>query len=169
MMSEHQRQTAFLRQCLVYEDSAERHQLEARITQLECDERSVRRAVWLMAFLAALAMAGLGYAAVFLADYPLNASQFATLLVIKILITLGGGSLICLVTFLGLGVTYRRELDGRREECRRLATRILESRLGQPFSPPTSIQADPAAQKAAAEIAVLADALRAAASDESRR
>ena len=53
-MSEHQRQTAFLRQCLLYDDTEERHRLEVRITQLQRDELSVRRAVWLMALLAVL-------------------------------------------------------------------------------------------------------------------
>ena len=75
MMNEHQQQTAFLRQCLLYDDTEERHKLEEKITRLQVDERCVRRAVWLMALFAALAMAGLGYAAVFLADYPLVGKQ----------------------------------------------------------------------------------------------
>ena len=77
-MSEHQKQTAFLRQCLLYDDTAERHKLEERITQIQRDERVVRRAVLLMALLAALALAGLGYSAVFMADYSLNVSQLST-------------------------------------------------------------------------------------------
>jgi hypothetical protein len=47
MMSKHQKQTAFPRQCLLYDDTAERHQLEERITRLQLDERWVRRAVGL--------------------------------------------------------------------------------------------------------------------------
>lgn len=131
MMSEHQKQTAFLRQCLLYDDTAERHKLEERITQLQHDEVCVRHAVWLMALFAALAMAGLCYAAVFLADYPLNLSHLTGQLIIKVLCALGLGSLICLLAFLGLGVVYRKELDQRREECRQLATKLLESRLGK--------------------------------------
>ena len=131
-MNEHERQTAFLRQCLLYDDTAERHKLEERIAELQRDEICVRRAVWLMALFAALAMAGLGYAAVFEADYPLNPSQFATRFVIKVLGALGAGSLICLLAFLGLGAVYRKELDQRREQCRRLATKLMEFRLGKP-------------------------------------
>jgi len=137
-MSEHQRQTAFLRQCLLYDDTEERHRLEERITQLQRDELSVRRAVWLMALLAALAMAGLGYAAVFMAEYPLNVSQFTTRFAIKTLCVLGATSLFCLFGFLILGVVFRKELDQRREDCRRLALKVLESRLGQPRAVPAA-------------------------------
>ena len=113
-MNEHQRQTAFLRQCIRYDDTAEHHKLEEeRITKLQRDEICVCRAVWLMALLAALAMAGLCYAAVFLADYSLNLSQSTAQLIIKILCAVGIGSLICLVVFLCLGVIYRKELDQR--------------------------------------------------------
>ena len=130
-MSEHQRETAFLRQCILYDDTGERHKLEESITQLQRNERCVQRAVWLMVLLAALAMAGLGYAAVFTADYTLDLLQFTADWITNALCALGAGSLICLLAFTGLGAVYRRELDRRREECRRLATRLMESRLGK--------------------------------------
>ena len=137
-MSDHQRETAFLRQCIRYDDTEERHRLEERITQIQRDERIVRRAVWLMVVLAALAMAGLGYAAVLMAEYPLNVSQLTERFLIKALCALGGGSLICLFVFMGLGAVFRRELDQRREDCRRLALKVLESRLGQPRATPVN-------------------------------
>jgi len=130
MMSDHQKETEFLRWCIRYDDSAERHKLEERITELQGNETCVRRAVWLMALLAALAMAGLCYSAVFLEEFPMNVPQFSGQFVIKTLCVLGIGSLICMLSFVGLGVVYRKELDQRREECRRLATKLLESRLG---------------------------------------
>jgi len=134
MMNEHQKQTAFLRHCLLYDDTAERHKLEARIAELQRDEICVRRAVWLMALFAALAMAGLCYAAVFVPGHPLNMSEYTGQLIIKLFCALGVGSLICLLVFLGLGVIYRKELDQRREECRQLAMKIMESRLGKPIT-----------------------------------
>jgi hypothetical protein len=140
-MSDHQRETAFLRQCIRYDDTEERHRLEARITQIQRDESIVRRAVWLMALLAALAMTGLGYAAIFMAEYPLNVSQFTTRLLIKALCVLGAGSLICLFGFLGLGVAFRKQLDERREDCRRLALKVLDSRLGQGHDSPSPASA----------------------------
>jgi len=62
----------------------------------------------------------------------LNMSQFVTQSISKVFCALGLGSLICLVSFLGPGVAYRKDLDRRREECRRLAAKFLESRLGKP-------------------------------------
>ena len=132
MMNDHQRETAFLRQCIRYDDTEERHRLEERITQLQRDERIVRRAIWLVSLLAALAMAGLGYAAVFMVEYPLNVPQLTTRFMIKALCVLGAASLICLFGFLVLGVIFRKELDQRREDCRRLALKVLEARLGIP-------------------------------------
>src|ERR1017187_5559189 len=126
MMSEHQRETAFLRQCILYDESARRQELEEGITQIQRDARCVRRAVWLMAVLMLLAMVGLGYAAVFLNNFPYNTSKH----IINIICALGVGSLISLLAFVGLGMVYRKKLDQRREECRQLVTRLLESRLG---------------------------------------
>jgi len=46
------------------------------------------------------------------------------------------GSLISLLAFVVLAMIYRKELDHRREECRRLVTKVLESRLGKPRTTP---------------------------------
>jgi hypothetical protein len=137
-MSEHQKETAFLRQCLLYDDTVERRKLEEEITQAQRDDRCVRRALLLMALLIALAMAGLGYATVFLPNTPQNTSQFLTPFIIKVFCALGVGSLICLVAFGGLRAVYRKKLEQRREDCRRLATKLLESRLGKPRAMPLS-------------------------------
>ncbi len=126
-MSEHQRETAFLRHCILYDDSAERHRLDEKITRVQRDERCLRRAMWLMALLAGLAVAGLGYGVVFVENIFYNTSQ----LVITIICAVGVGSLFCLLVFVGLGIAYRSNLDQRREECRQLVTRLLASRLGQ--------------------------------------
>ena len=130
-MSEHQRETAFLRQCLLYDDTAERHKLEEGIAQTQRDERCVRRAVLLMVLLTALAAAGLCYAVVFLEHHPQNMSQFITPFIVRVLCALGVGSLICMLAFGGLRIVYRKELEQRREECRRQVTKLLESRLGK--------------------------------------
>ena len=102
--------------------------------RLQRNESCVRRAVWVMALLLALAMAGLCYSAVVMTVPPKELSHFVTLFAIKVFCALGLGSLICLVSFVGLGFAYRKELDQRREECRRLATNLLESHLGRPPS-----------------------------------
>jgi hypothetical protein len=137
MMTEHQKQTAFLRQCILYDDTGERQRLEESITQAQRDERCVRRAVRLTVLLTALSMVGLCYSAIFLTDHPQVVSLLLTPFISKVFCTLGLGSLICLVSFVGLGVAYRKELDQRREECRRLAAKLLESRLGKPGDMPS--------------------------------
>ena len=85
-----------------------------------------------MALFAALAVAGLCYCLIFLLDYPLSMSQLLTHFTAKVFCALALGSLICMLSFMGLGMVYRKELDQRREECRRLAARLMESRLGKP-------------------------------------
>jgi len=131
-MTEHERDTDFLRHCLLYDDTAERHDLEERITQVQRDERCVRRAVWLMALMASLATAGVCYSVVFRIDYPENMDQFITPFMTRVLCALGLGSVICLLVFLALGRIYRKRLDQRREEGRRLARKLIASRLGNP-------------------------------------
>ncbi len=136
MKNEHQKETAFLRHCIRYDESPGRRALDDRITQIQRNERSVRRAMWLMALLAALAVAGLGYALIFLDDYPQRTSQFVTRFVVQVFGALGLASMICVVAFVGLRMIYRTKLDRRREECRQLVTRLLESRLGKPVTTP---------------------------------
>ncbi len=124
-MSEHQRQTAFLRHCLRYDDSAEHEALDKKITKLQREDRCVRQAVWLMAVLTALAVAGLGYAAVLV-------ENFKTLRIVQIISALGLASLISLVFFVGLRILYRMKLDRRREEYRQFVSKIMKSRPGTP-------------------------------------
>lgn len=134
MMSDYQRETEFLRQCIRYDDTAEHLKLGERIAELHRIELGVRRAMWLMALFAGLALAGLCYGAVFLAEYPLDLVQFHARLLVKVPCALGAGSLTCLLVFASFGAINRRELDRRREDCRRLTTKLMEARLGKPLA-----------------------------------
>jgi hypothetical protein len=131
-MNDRERQTEFLRQCLLYDESSERHKLAEGIRRVQQNERCVRRAMWLMVLVAALAFAGLAYSAVFLVDFPQSLPDFVTRFITKLFCVLGLSSLICIPAFVGLELVYRKELNERREECRRLASELLESRLGKP-------------------------------------
>jgi hypothetical protein len=71
-------------------------------------------------------VAGLGYPAILLANFPYSAPQT----IVNLVCALGVASLISLVAFVVLGMVYRKMLDKRREECRLLVTKLLESRLG---------------------------------------
>ncbi len=111
-------------------------QLDERICQVQRDERCLRRAAWLMALVVMLATAGLGYGAVLLDDFPLRMSAFTSELVIKVFCAMGIGSLLCLVVFSCVGLFYRRELNHRREECRRRVTKLMDTLLGEPARHP---------------------------------
>ncbi len=132
-MSEHQKHTEFLRQCILYDESARRQELVEEIARIQCDARCVRRAAWLMAMLTVLAVTGLGYGTVLVDNFPYNMPQS----IVNLICALGLGSLISLLAFAGLGMVYRKKLDRRREECRQLVARLLESRLGKPVTTPS--------------------------------
>ena len=137
-MSENERETDFLRHCLLYDESAEHHQLQERITQVQCDERCVRRAVWWLVVSTLLATSGVCYSTVFLAEHPQNLSQITTQLITRAFCVVALGSLICMLAFCVMVAIYRKELGQGREECRRLAVKLLESRLGKPGARPTA-------------------------------
>jgi hypothetical protein len=132
MISDHQKHTEFLRECIRYDESARRQELMTEIVRIQCDARCVRRAVWLMAMLAALALFGLGYGTILVDNFPYNTPQF----IVNLVWALGLGALISLVAFMGLGMVYRWKLNQRREECRQRVARLLESRLGKPVATP---------------------------------
>jgi hypothetical protein len=134
-MSEHERQTNFVSQIIAYDETSERQILEDRMSRTRSDEGCVRRAACLMLLFAGLAIAGLIYAIVFAADFPLDLTQLLTHLTIKALAVVALGSLFCAVAFIALGLLYRREFNRHREECRRLGMKLLESRLGKPGTP----------------------------------
>jgi len=133
-MSEHEKDLAFLRQCISYDDRAERHRLEERVSKAQREERCVRRVIWLMCLLIALSVAGLASGAGLTENFPYGDSR----VVINIISVIGLASLISLVGFVGLLATYRKELSRLREECRRLSAELLESRLGKPRARPST-------------------------------
>ena len=129
-MRDHHNQTEFLEHCLGYDESARCRELKQEITRIQRDEHCVRRAVWLMAILAALAVTGLGYPEILLANFPYSAPKT----IVNLVCALGVASLVSLVAFVVLGMVYRKRLDRRREECRQIVARLLESRLGNPHT-----------------------------------
>jgi hypothetical protein len=132
LKSEHQRKTQFLPQRILYDESAGRQELEEEIAQIQRNVRCVQRAAALMAVLTALVAAGLGYPAILLENFPYSAPRF----IVHLICALGVGSLISLLAFVGLAMVYRKMLNKRREECRQMVTRLLESRPGNPVATP---------------------------------
>jgi hypothetical protein len=133
-MSDYQLETTFLKNCLLYDSSADCDKLLARMAELQSNERSVKRAGWIMVFMAGLALASLGYHAVLVTEYPATLSQFVMPWTVRICIALSVTSMICLLVFGGLGTVYRKEHNGHRQECRRLIENFLEGRFGRKAS-----------------------------------
>ncbi|HZQ47524.1 MAG TPA: hypothetical protein VFC07_10960 [Verrucomicrobiae bacterium] len=126
-MSEYQRHTDFLRRCVLYDKSARHLELIEGITRIQCNAHCVRRAVWLIMMLTALTLVALGYAAIMTGNFPDGMPQS----IINIICGLGIGWLISLSAFMMLLLHYRLQLNERREECRELVVRLLESHLGK--------------------------------------
>jgi hypothetical protein len=127
-MAEFQTETECLDQHRLHDESAGRQELEKEIAQIQRNARCVQRATGLMVVLTTLAVAGLGYPAILLENFPYNAPPF----IMHLIYALGVGSLISLLAFAGLGMVYRKKLDRLEEACRRMITRLFESSLGQP-------------------------------------
>ena len=131
-MNEHQRETAFLKRLIGYDNTDERRELERTIAQLQRDERCVRRVALASALCAALGMAGLAYGTILGVNLPYDEARFIAAAFCSIALA----SLICLASFVGLLALYRRKLNKLREACRRLITRFLESHHGAGRLPP---------------------------------
>lgn len=130
-LSENERETAFLGQVISYDDTAESRRLKARITEAQQDERCVQRARRLPSLLMVVAAAGLGYWAVFLSHDASKMAWSARQFIANGFWGLGLGSLVSLLVLAGLGAVYRKRTRKRREEGRRFAARLLETRLGK--------------------------------------
>jgi hypothetical protein len=134
-MSEHQRETPFGGQVILYDDSDEHRKLEKSIAQVQHDECCVQRVAWLMAMFLILALAGVAYGAI-LQQYSLyNGSALVFMVLCEVILV----SLICLMAFAGLLTVYRRKLK-RLREAQQLGTRRQESHLDKPdiTTPPGS-------------------------------
>jgi len=122
-MGEHHRHTEFLRQCLQYDAGSTCQELEKGIARLQRDARCVKRAAWLMAMFAGLAAAAFGYGSALVENYPYNTQQ----VIFNSICAVGLGSLISLMAFAALGLSYRRKLNQMREECRQKVAKLLKS------------------------------------------
>jgi uncharacterized membrane protein len=124
-MSEHQKDTDFLRRIIAYGDSEEHRELDGKIAQVQRDERCVKRVALAAALFTLTALVGLAYTAIFDESFPYNQSR----LLVTILCDVGLASLICVVGFVVLLMVYRMRLNELREECRHSVKRLIEFHL----------------------------------------
>jgi hypothetical protein len=132
IMSERQRGTSFLKCIIRHDESDEGHRLEKSIAQIQRGERCVRRFASVMALFPLLAIAGVAYGTMLQNNFPYDGFHP----VIRVLCQLGLASLICLAALAGLLMGYRKKLKRLREECRQLASSLLESHLDKPHIGP---------------------------------
>ena len=125
-MSERKKQSQFLKELIRTEAPEGCLELENLIVKAERDEKCIGSAVRLVGFLALLAIAGLGYSAVFVPQFFHN----STPLVVKFFTALMLASLICMVGFLGFWFWYRAICNRLYQECRNLIMSMHR------FSPP---------------------------------
>lgn len=128
--------------CLANREAIQRERIEERLTEVQREARCVRRAVWLMAVLTGLAVAGVLYSTVFLPFWPQTLTQFFMQSSIKAHCTLGLAALICTIVFSGLDLRYRKELSVHREEYLRLATQPIEPGESSLVPLPVAVQED---------------------------
>jgi hypothetical protein len=129
-MSEQDQETAFLREIVRHDHTAEGDAVGEEIDRLEVQIRILRRAVFWMMGLTALAGLGLGYAAILSLDFPDNMWRFSRQFSVRVPSALALASVVCLLCFVGLGAVYRRQLNVQREKARRLGERLLVSQTG---------------------------------------
>src|SRR5262245_46465835 len=123
-MTEYERETAFLRHVIRFENTNECRELDEKIADAERDGRCVLRATWLVALFAGLGIAGITYV---VALQP-SVLDDNSLFMIKVLCVIELASLISLSVFIGYLLVYRTKLNEAREECRQIVMKLLEGR-----------------------------------------
>src|SRR6266511_194905 len=121
-MNEHQKQAAFLKSLMSYGDNEGHSVLFERLSTAERNERCLLCACRLVAVVALMGAAGLGYSAVLLPQFFDNVTH----VVVQFFSALALGSLVCLTVFVGLWFWYRRSVNRIHEQCRQVITSMLE-------------------------------------------
>lgn len=124
-MSEHHEHTEFLKHCLRYDDGPERHAMMEKLTRLQRELRTVKRATWLMVILIAAAGASLFYPALLIQNFPYSVQRFIMNFVLALFVSLS----ICLVTFIVMELFLRRRLYRQRAACRQFLRQLLAARF----------------------------------------
>jgi hypothetical protein len=123
-MSNSERQTELLTQCIRHDDTGQLYVQEQKVAQIEGEERCLCRAVWLMAALTGFAVVGAGYSLILLKDLM----PYQTNLIFHLFRVLGVASLISLLVYVGLWIARRARLEQERAQCRSLMQDLLAAR-----------------------------------------
>jgi hypothetical protein len=133
IMSEYQKQTAFLKKLVLHEDTPSNRALCERLAAVEKNERALQCASRLVGLIAMLGLAGLCYSAVLLPQFFDNSTH----LMIRLCTALSFGSTLCFALFLGLLYSCRYTANRLHAECRVVISKMLAAQLPG-FREPTS-------------------------------
>jgi hypothetical protein len=136
----HKKPRAFLNALIDLHLDREVHgPLYNQLAKAEGEEKCIHRAVFLMAVLLMLSVAGLGYCALLLPRVFHNPDH----LLMRSLFVLGLGALISQVGFLGYLVWHRAIVMTRlHEECRLRVLSLAQSKLEPPAAPNLAVPAE---------------------------
>ncbi len=124
-MGEHHEHTEFLKHCLRYDDTPERHAITENLTRLQGELGVVKRLSRHMSLLIVLAGGSLMFPGNLVPIFPYHVQRF----LMNIVMGLFAGSSVCLVTFAILAIFLYKKLHSQREACRQLLMRLLAARL----------------------------------------
>lgn len=138
-MTEHQRDTAFLRRLIHLEDTDERRRLDKGIGLVQRDQRCIQRAMFLLSLFAALGALVFAYGVVLEENFPHGRYY----LFVRIVGEVGLALLVSNLALLILWTIYRSKLNRLREECRHLVETHLLSRFENSRTTPMSSRREP--------------------------
>jgi hypothetical protein len=124
-MGEHHEHTEFLKHCLRYDDSPERHAMTENLTRLQRELQIVKRLARLMGLFIGLAGVGLAIPGGLLRAIPYHVQHS----IMNAVLGLFAGSWVCLLTFTVLGIFLYKKLHRQREVCRQFLMRLFAVRL----------------------------------------
>jgi hypothetical protein len=127
-MTEHEKETAFLRHLIQMDETNQCRKLDDAITKLQRDQRCVQRAVSLLSLFALFALVFFSYGTALVENFPSGTISS----VARVITELGLACVIAIASLAGLQMIYRKRMNRLREECRRLIMKILQSRLDTP-------------------------------------
>ena len=132
-MRVHETQEAFLNALIAYEDGEASCQLRDRLAKADRESKCIRRAIFLMAALFILSLAGLSYCAFLLPQGFFNPTHLVT----KSLSLLGLAALVSQFEFFGYLLWHRFGVNRLHKECRHRVLLLVESQLKP--SPPQGL------------------------------
>lgn len=132
-MTEHQRETAFLRRLIHLDDTAEQLRLDESIAQVQRNQCCIQRALFLLSLFAAVGALVFAYGVALEENFPHG--RFYPLA--RIIGELGFALLIPILALLIQWTICRAKLNRLREECRRMVETLLLPDLENPCTTPT--------------------------------